>query len=147
MKTAQKDINYVKWLSAEEMHENSRHWLSELHFIKDEQLFFDNLIKSYTLQLTDSSHFKKSKKVVDKLFELQNETNGLIKIINKHENNLKIMVDTIDQIKEESYYKDKHRELITSVNDFFQSYQIFKKILFRLIKNIIREQKQKLLIK
>ena len=147
MKTAQKDINYVKWFSAEVMHENSRLWLSELHFIRDEQLFFDNLIKSYTLQLIDSSHFKKSKKVVDKLLELQKETERLIKIINKHENKLKIMVDAIDQIKEEKDYKNTHRELITSVNDFFQNYRVSKKLLFRLIKNIIKEQKQKRLSK
>ena len=51
MKNMYTKANYVEWLSAEVMHEASRKWLSELRFIKDEQLFFDDLINSYTNHL------------------------------------------------------------------------------------------------
>ena len=45
METTQTQVRYVEWLSPEEMHKASQSWLSELQFIKDEHLFFEDLIK------------------------------------------------------------------------------------------------------
>ena len=146
MKTSSKDIKYVEWLNADVMHNASRNWLSELMFIKDEQLFFDDLIKSYTLQLIDSRYFAKSKKIIDRLSHLQKDTDKLIEKVKKHEIGLKVMVDKIDQLEEEENYKKEHRNLIILVTEFFQMNQSVKKQLFKLIKGIIKEKKQKLLL-
>ena len=146
MKTSSKDIKYVEWLNADVMHNASRNWLSELMFIKDEQLFFDDLIKSYTLQLIDSRYFAKSKKIIDRLSHLQKDTDKLIEKVKKHEIGLKVMVDKIDQLEEEENYKKEHRSLIILVTEFFQMNQSVKKQLFKLIKGIIKEKKQKLLL-
>jgi len=146
MKTTQTTTKYVEWLSAETMHKNSIEWLSDLEFMKDEQLFFDDLIKSYTLQLIDSKHFKESKAIIDTLSKLQTKTDLLIKYVKTHKNDLKIMVDGIDQPKEESDYKNEHRRLIVQISDFIKEYRILKTVLFSLIKNIKKEEKQKFLI-
>ncbi|MDU8885708.1 hypothetical protein RXV94_06015 [Yeosuana sp. MJ-SS3] len=146
MKTKDKQLKYEEWLSAENMHETSQKWLSELEFIKDECLFFDDLIKSYTLQMLDSKHFVESKKMIDKLSSNQKETDNKIKSIKAHERELKIMVDGIDQLKEEAVYKEQHRKLIINVNEFLKNYRAFKTQLFNLIKKIIKEQKQKRLL-
>jgi len=146
MKTTQTEANYVAWLSAESMHDTSRNWLSELLFVRDEQLFFDDLIKSYTLQLIDSKHFNKSKKIVSKLVSIQKETNVLIETLNAHERGLDIMVDKKDQLDEEENYKNAHRELIVLLSDFFEAYQSIKKQLYKLIKGIIKENNQKRLL-
>lgn len=146
MKATQTDTNYVEWLSAEVMHKASIGWLSELLFIKDEQLFFDDLIKSYTLQLIESKYFAKSKKIVDRLGHLQKDTDKIIEKVKKHERGLKIMVDKIDQLEEEENYKKEHRGLIILVAEFFQMNQSLKKQLFKLIKGIIKEKKQKRLL-
>lgn len=63
MKTKHINPKFVEWFSAEVMHENSNEWLSELGYINDELLFFNDLIKSYTLQLIGSKHFNESKKI------------------------------------------------------------------------------------
>ncbi|NNK40881.1 MAG: hypothetical protein HKP45_09540, partial [Winogradskyella sp.] len=60
MSTFNTNPKMVEWLNADEMHDASKKWLSELEFVADEQLFFDDLIKSYTLQLIDSKYFNKS---------------------------------------------------------------------------------------
>ena len=146
MKTTKTDIKYVEWLSAEVMHKNSIEWLSELRFINNELLFFDDLIKSYTLQLIDTKHFDESKKVVDKLETSHKKTNYLIKIIQVHQNDLKIMVDGLDQPKEEEEYKNEHRKFIIMNNEFLKTYRILKNEIFDLIKNILKEQKQKRLL-
>ena len=147
MKTLRKKAKYIEWLSAEVMHENSTKWLSELKFINDELRFFDDLIKAYTLQLINSKHFNVSKKVVDKLGASHKQTNNLIEVIQSHRNDLEIMVDGIDQLKEEEGYKKEHREFIIKVNTFFKKHRVFKKELFDLTKNILKEQKQKRLLK
>ena len=146
MKTTYTTAKYVEWLSAEIMHKNSIEWLSDLEFMKDEQMFFDDLIKTYTLQLIDSKHFKESKSIIDTLSKLQKKTDALIKYVKNHKNDLKIMVDGIDQPKEEADYKNEHRRLIVEINDFVKEYRVLKATLFSLIKNIKKEEKQKRLI-
>ncbi|MEL0456025.1 hypothetical protein WJN01_07295 [Flavobacteriaceae bacterium SZ-1-7] len=146
MKTKEIKLKYQPWLSADIMHEDSLKWLSELNFIKDEQLFFDDLVKSYTLQLIDSKHFAESKKIVSRLSSSQKATNALLEVVKKHEKGLKIMVDGIDQLNEEDGYKNEHVELITRVTKFLENYRTFKTQLFVLIKNIIKEGKQKRLL-
>jgi len=146
MKTTERQYKYVEWLSAEAMHDDSRKWLLELKFIKDELLFFDDLIKSYTLQLIDSEHFAESKKFVDRLSKFHKKTDSLLKMVKTHESKLEIMVDGIDQPKEEDSYKEKHRWLITNVDQFLHKYRTFKTQLFGLIKRIIKEQRQKRLL-
>ena len=146
MKTTKTDIKYVEWLSAEVMHKNSIEWLSELRFINNALLFFDDLIKSYTLQLIDTKHFDESKKVVDKLGTSHKKTNYLIKIIQVHQNDLKIMIDGFDQKKEEEENKNEHRKFIIMNNEFLKTYRIVKTEICDLIKNSLKEQKQKRLL-
>ncbi|WP_298493577.1 hypothetical protein [uncultured Algibacter sp.] len=147
MKTKQFKVKkYEAWLSTEIMHSSSIKWLSELKFAKDEQLFFDDLIKSYTLQLIDSKHFAESKKIVSQLVAQQKETDELISKVLDHEKGLNIMVDGINQIKEENAYKDEHGKLIIVMSEFSKKYKVLKSQLFTLIKSIIKEGKQKRLL-
>jgi hypothetical protein len=54
MKTGNmKSYKYVEWISPVEMHQATLDWLSELNFVRDEQKFLNNLVKSHTLELTD----------------------------------------------------------------------------------------------
>ena len=146
MKTKQKISKYVAWLSTETMHNASRKWLSELEFAKDEQLFFDDLVKSYTLQLIDSKYFSTSKNIVSQINDIQIETNKLIEGIKKHERELKIMVDGINQIDLENDYKEKHGKLIITMSEFLEKYRTLKSKLFKLVKRVIKEGKQKRLL-
>ena len=146
MKTKETKAKYQEWLSPEIIHKGSLNWLSELKFIKDEQLFFDDLIKSYTLQLIESKHYKKSKDIIDKLNELKKDTKTIIGIVQAHEHDLKILVDGIDQLKEEEAYRKEHLRLIIDVSNFLEKYRGIKKQVFKLIKGIIKEGKQKRLL-
>ena len=146
MKTKERNIKYKAWLSTETIHNNSKKWLSELEFIKDEQLFFGDLIKSYTLQLIDSKHFPESKKIIDKLSILKKENNTLINTVKNHERELKIMVDGINEIEREEAYRVKHAKLIILVSNYLEKYRTIKTQLFALVKGIIKEGKQKRLL-
>jgi hypothetical protein len=146
METNQSKAKYQEWLSPEIIHKATLNWLSEIEFIKDEQLFFDDLIKSYTLQLIDSKHFKKSKVIVDELKAFEKETENIFGVVKAHERALKILVDGIDQIKEEEAYRKEHLRLIIDVSNFQNDYRAIKKQVFKLIKGIIKDGKQKRLL-
>ncbi|WP_242084639.1 hypothetical protein [Aestuariivivens sediminis] len=141
MKSKEKKIKYGVWLNAEIMHNNSRKWLSELEFAKDEQLFFDDLIKSYTLQLIDSKYFSDTKKIIDRLSLLQNETETLIRTVRNHDKGISIMLDDSYEVEKEEAYKKKHGKLIVVVNSFMEKYKTLKSELFTLIAEILKDHK------
>lgn len=141
MKTIQAHQEYVEWISAEQMHQDSKAWLSELLFIKDEHLFYEDLIKSSTLQLIAPDKFLDNKEIIDILNRSQKENNLLIEAVKVHENELQIMLDGIDQTKEESIYRKSHHGLIIQLNEFEKYYRILKSQIFDIIKNIKKEDK------
>ena len=147
MKTTHPKPRYVEWLSPEEMHHGSQEWLSELRFIKDEHLFFEDLVKSHTLQLISSEKITHNKEVIDAINKSQKRNGLLIKAIIIHINNLKIMIDGIAQPTEEEAYKKEHRRLIIVVSEYLKNYRKLKSQLFEILKNILKKDKQRLIDK
>jgi hypothetical protein len=146
METIQTHARYVEWLNADEMHKGSKEWLSQLEFVKDEHLFFEDLIKSYTLQLIKPEKFAHNKEIIDAINKSQKRNNLLIKAVKMHENQLQIMVDGIDQLKQEDDYRKEHRGLIIKISEFLKYYRSLKVQLFEIVKKIKKEEKTRLLI-
>lgn len=146
MESKKTTAKYQEWLSPEIIHDASLKWLSELKFIKDENSFFDDLIKSYTLQLIDSKNFKESKIIIDELNSIKKETDKILEVVTMHEKALQILVDGIDQLKEEEAYRKEHLRLIIDVSNFEKKHRDVKTRVFKLIKEIIKEGKQKRLL-
>lgn len=142
MKTSPTNTKYVEWLSAEQMHDNSKEWLSELLFIKDEHLFFEDLIKSFTLQLIEPEKFSNNKEIIDAINRSQKHNNLLIEALKVHENELHIIIDGINQIKEERAYKSSHQGLMIKIKEFENNYRNLKTQLFDIIKSIKKEDKR-----
>ena len=146
MKKVYTNAKYTEWLSADDMHAQSKKWLSELEFYKEEQWFFEDLIRSYTLQILDNDHFEESKVLIDKLTKIVDQTQMLINNVKSHEKELSIMVDGIDQLEEEKAYRKEHRHLIKLFEEFKVRYLTLKTKFFKLIKTVMKEGKQKRLI-
>jgi len=147
MKTFHTKAKYTKWLNADDMHDASKSWLSELFFCKEEQLFLEDLITSYTLQMIDEGHFQESKTIVDELTKIVNETGVLIKAVEVHEQELAVMVDDIDEIELEKKYKEEHRNLAELTGEFKKRYRSIKLRLFSLLTSIMKQDKQKRLLR
>ena len=141
-----KTHDIIEFLSAEEMHKASVGWLRELEFIKDEHLFFEDMITSFSLQLIQNKGFEQNVEIIDVINSSQKRNNSLIKIIKKHDKNLRLLVDGIDQIKEETIYKQEHRNLIEVINEHLKEYKSLKTQLFAIIKGVIKKEKQKKLM-
>lgn len=138
-----KTHDIMEWYSADELHKSSQDWLVEMEFIKNEQLFFEDLIKSSALKLINSIGFEKNSYLIDALKTSQKQNNSLIMAIKKHDKNLKIMVDGIDQPEEERLYKKEHRNIMTKINEYLKEYKILKTQLFTILKDVLKKDKQK----
>jgi hypothetical protein len=146
MKNTQTNLRFVKWLSSEEMHEASKQWLSELNFVKDEHLFFEDLVTQFTSQLIAFGNFSSNKEIIDAINRSQKQNNTLIEAVKIHKNELKIMVDGIDQIEEEKAYTKGHSDLIIAITEFLKEYKSLKTQLFDIIKSIKKENKNRHLL-
>lgn len=139
-------LKYIEWLDADELHEASKEWLSELNFIKDEHLFFEDLVTQFTSQLIAFGNFSNNKEIIDAINRSQKQNNTLIEAVKIHENELKIMVDGIDQIEEEKAYTKEHSDLIIAITEFLKEYKSLKTQLFDIIKSIKKEDKNRHLL-
>ncbi len=146
MKTIMPDIKYIESKSPVELHVESLNWISELKFIKDEQRFLDELLKSYTIQLIENQDFSKNKEIISHLSKLEKNGEELLKKIINHENELLILVDGIDQIKEEKHYRFLHSTYIMQVTNYFNEYKDVKREIFNVVKKIMKHEKQKKLL-
>lgn len=146
MNTKTTKYRYIEWLGAEEMHEASMRWFSELKFIRDEQLFLNNLVTTYTLPLSAPNIFEESKQVIDQLQKAEIDIVPLFKKVQAHENQLEMMVDDVDQPKMEKAYLETHKELLIAINRYTVRYREIKERLFKVVSSILKQSKQKRLL-
>lgn len=138
-----KTHDIMQWYNAEELHKASQDWLVELEFIKDEQLFLEDLLTSNTVKLIDTIGFIDDVKIIDALKLSQKRNDAIIKAVKKHDKNLKILLDGIDQPEEEKLYKKEHRNLMNLINEHLKDYKILKTQLFTALKKVFKKEKQK----
>jgi len=146
MKTKTKKGTFREWLSAEELHEETREWSSELKFTRDEQRFLNDMVKDYTLDIIDSDMFNTVQPAVESLTHAEKDLVDLFKKVQLHENQLQIMVDDVNQSKMENAYLDTHEDLVKEVADYFDKYRETKTKMFYIITNVIKRKKQKRLL-
>lgn len=146
MKTIKKKHRYIEWLDAEEMHAASMQWMSALKFVRDEQLFLNDLVKSFTLQLIENKAFNENKKIIIEISEAEKEVLVLMKKVQAHENLLEIMVNDVDELKIEKAYLETHWELTSKIEQYMVHYRSLKSRLFQVISKLMKKDKQKRLL-
>ena len=142
MKATGKNYGYIEWLSAEEMHEASVQWMSELKFVRDEQRFLNDLVATYTLQLVDQKVFKESQKIIGSLSKAENEVIPYMKRVKSHENLLEIMINDIDELKMEKAYIETHWQLSSEIKMYMKDYRELKTALFHLVAKVKKTNKR-----
>ena len=146
MKTKKQIYRYLEWKSPEEMHQTSLEWISELKFVRDEQLFLNDLVRSYTLQITGLGLLDESRKLITAISNSESEADQLLKKVQVHENQLSIMIDDVDQPKMEKAYTETHRDMIFAIDTYLTNYRQLKGSLFQLISKVMKKEKQKRLL-
>lgn len=146
MNSPSSNTESLEWPNIKDLHADSIRWLSELNFIDDECLFFDDMIKTYTINLIDQSIFEKTKVLIGRLSQIQTKNKELINEISKHENSLDRLIQKSDNTNRAKVYTNEHKELLNSIRIHWDNYKPLKKDLFELLKGVLAEQKKKLLL-
>lgn len=137
---------YIAWKTPEEMHFSCLQWISYLDFLRDEHRFFEDLLKEYTLPVIEAHLFEKARELVNELSVSEQNEKELTRKLISHRNMLKIMIDGVDQLKEEQEYTAEHAKLKIEVFQYTEKYRILKKEIFKLVSSALKKQKQNWLL-
>lgn len=135
--------NYMEWFDAEEMHEHSKKWFSELSFIKDEQQFLNNLIKSFAIRPLNKIEFGRVNAFKNDLTENKTRLNYILRQVEKHRNQLEILLDDVNQLEMEKAYKKTHQKLNQKINKYLLDYRTIKERGFVKLASILKTAKEK----
>lgn len=138
-----KTHDILELYSVETLHMASQNWILELEFIKNEHLFFEDLLKTFNLQLIESQGYGSNSEIVEAMGASKKRNNSLLKYIKKHDRNLKLLVDAKVQPEEEVAYKAEHKLLMGELHRHLKEYKYLKTQLFTNVKEVFKKEKQK----
>lgn len=144
MSTHKSQYSYREWFSADEMHEHSKKWFSELAFIKDEQQFLTQLIQSFAVKPISKEEFGHLSDFKKALAENQRTLKPLFEQVKKHMNQLEIMIDGVNQLEMEQAYQKTHQKLSAKTNEYLLNYRKVKEKGFVQLTSILKATKPKI---
>lgn len=142
MKATHELYKYFDRHTAEKMHLESKHYLLELYFIRDEQHFFEQLIDSYSFQLIVTDKFSQNRELIEKWSNAQKKNAVLIDNLIDHENKLEILLGTTGKTVTEIKYILWHKNILKDIDEHLTAYREIKRQIYDMIKAIMKEQKQ-----
>lgn len=142
MKTKIKKDWYGRLKSVEELHNDSRLWMSEIDFINDEIRFLDHLLSSNYIDFLDHSLQEKIFVLVKKMSDEKKVGNTLKELIKHHE---RILVDLIEtkSVTSNKNYLETHKKFEREIDIYFKKYKKIKKQIFEIVENVMRKKEQK----
>ena len=128
--------------SIEELHHDSRNWLSEIEFINYEMKFLNKLLSSYYIDLLDSGYDKHIKGLVNKIVIEKKSGRALSKLILEHEKILSDLIQT-NSVTSNKNYLETHKKFEIEINIYLGRYKALKTEVFELIERIMKKKGQK----
>ncbi|WKK66211.1 hypothetical protein [Lutimonas zeaxanthinifaciens] len=127
------------------LHEETANWLSEMEFMKDEQLFLEHLLSTHFLDLSSSKLYEPTRKLIKRLKEVEALGTEIVEITRKHDENIGVMLEN-KQASRTSKLLTEHEKIKIDYDNYTLKFRYVKKKIFALIKDIMIQHKQKLLI-
>ena len=128
-----------------ELHDQSVQWINEIQFMTDEQVFLEHLLSSHFLELSSSKLYETTKRLIRKLKEVESLGNDLMDRIQLHNKHVGTIIENFN--KEYQVNVDReHQSIKKDLDSYLLKFRYIKKKIFGIIKSIMKEHKQKLLI-
>ena len=128
-----------------DLHDQSVQWINEIQFMTDEQLFLEHLLSSHFLELSSSKLYETTKRLIRKLKEVESLGNDLMDKIQLHNKHVGTIIENFN--KEYQVNVDReHQSIKKDLDSYLLKFRYIKKKIFGIIKSIMKEHKQKLLI-
>lgn len=142
MKTKMKKDWLGREKSTEELHHDSKLWVSEIQLIKDEIRFLEHLLSANYIDVLAIGLHKKIEENVKQIAVQKNIGTTLLGLINDQE---KILDDLIrnDSVTGNINFIENHKKLEIEVNTYFNKYKDLKQQIFKIVENVMRKKEQK----
>lgn len=127
------------------LHENTVLWINELEFMNDEQLFLEHLLSSHFLDLSAEKLFETTRKLIRKLKEVEHLGIELSQEIELHNKKIAQVLGGNNKILEKDLING-HNAIQKDFESYVLKFKYVKKKIFGIIKEIMHNHKQKLLI-
>ena len=127
------------------LHDESLKWINELEFIADEQAFLENLLSSHFLELSSSDHYEATRKLIRKLKEVKKSGRELMDTIELNNKHMATMIESL-QLEYDLRLEADHEKIQTDFDNYLVKFKYVKRKVFGIIKQIMLDHKQKLLI-
>ena len=127
------------------LHESSVSWINELEFMNDEQKFLEHLLSTHFLDLSAEKLYETTRKLIRKLKEVENLGVELTQEIQIHNKQIASVLEGDDNIREKDLING-HDMIQKDFESYVLKFRYVKKKIFGIIKEIMINHKQKLLI-
>lgn len=127
------------------LHESSVSWINELEFMNDEQKFLEHLLSTHFLDLSAEKLYETTRKLIRKLKEVENFGVELTKEIQFHNKKIAEVLEGDENIREKDLING-HNMIQKDFESYVLKFRYVKKKIFGIIKEIMINHKQKLLI-
>ncbi len=127
------------------LHESSVSWINELEFMNDEQKFLEHLLSTHFLDLSTEKLYETTRKLIRKLKEVENLGVELTKEIQFHNKKIAEVLEGDENIREKDLING-HDMIQKDFESYVLKFRYVKKKIFGIIKEIMVNHKQKLLI-
>ena len=128
--------------SKDELHHDSRNWLSEIEFINYEMKFLYNLLTSNYIELLSFGLDIKVKELFKKIAIEKKSGKALSKLVLEHEKVLSDLIQT-NSVTSNKNYLETHKKFEIEIIIFLGRYKELKMEIFKIIERIMRKKGQK----
>ena len=127
------------------LHDNSLSWINDLEFMNDEQLFLEHLLSTHFLDLSSEKLYETTRKLIRKLKEVEHMGVELKKEIQLHNKKISQVIEGNNKYLEHDLYHTQ-KAIQRDFESYVLKFKYVKKKIFGIIKEIMINHKQKLLL-
>lgn len=142
METKMKKEWFGREKSVDELHHDSKLWISEINLIKDEIRFLERLLSENYIDFLAAGLHKKIEDSVKQISLQKNVAATLQELIQSQE---KILSDLIkyESVSGNKNYLESHKKLEKEVDGFIKRYKDLKQHIFKVVEDVMKKKDQK----
>lgn len=142
MKTKMKKDWFGREKSTDELHNDSKLWISEINLIKDEIRFLEHLLSANYIDFLAAGLHKKIEENVKQISLQKNLGTELQDLIREQEKILSELIKT-ESVTGNINYIENHKKLEVEVNTYIKKYKELKQQIFKVVENVMKKKDQK----
>lgn len=142
MKTKMKKDWFGREKSTDELHNDSKIWISEINLIKDEIRFLEHLLSANYIDFLAAGLHKKIEENVKQISIQKNAGTELQDLIREQEKILSELIKT-ESVTGNINYIENHKKLDVEINTYIKKYKDLKQQIFKIVENIMKKTAQK----